>query len=211
MTYMGKKTNKQYVVIAVGPGGYFNPDTSAPTVIAAYALVPKGQGRLAAARAMPEGAGREPQDLPAPAQPVAQPVPFSHKVHVQGGMQCDGCHKALGNSGKLRGKLQIPGIADCMACHATIKTDSPAIQKLARIQKDDDLLAWKRLYQLPGFVYFSHPKHSDAKVECQVCHGPVQDREALWQEKEVNMNTCVNCHKLRSATISCDRCHDIGH
>jgi quinoprotein glucose dehydrogenase len=44
MTYLGKRTKKQFVVIAVGPGGYFNPDATAPTVLAAYALIQKGQG-----------------------------------------------------------------------------------------------------------------------------------------------------------------------
>lgn len=204
MTYMGKKTGKQFVVIAFGPGGYFNPDTSAPRVIAAYALVPKGQG-MAVARPLPGGNGREPQNLPPPASPVVQPIPFSHQVHVQAGMECGGCHQPLGNSGKL----QIPGLPECMTCHATIKTDSPAVREMARMQEGSKLVAWKRLYQLPSFVYFSHQKHAD--VKCQVCHGPVQDQNVLWQEKEVNMNTCVNCHKLYKATITCDRCHDIGH
>src|ERR1019366_4519307 len=93
MTYMGKKTKKQYVVIAVGPGGYFNTDTTAPMVIAAYALVPKGQGLVGGPRTIPGGTGREPQNLPAPATAVTQPVEFSHKVHVQQGMKCDSRHQ----------------------------------------------------------------------------------------------------------------------
>ena len=31
------------------------------------------------------------------------------------GMKCDTCHKAVGASGKM----QIPGVADCMGCHQT--------------------------------------------------------------------------------------------
>jgi len=212
MTYLGKKTKKQFVVIAVGPGGYFNPDTTAPTVLAAYALFPKGQGpgkvRLQALpRTISAGPGREPQDIGAPAQAIAQPIPFSHRQHVQAGPKCGSCHQPTGTSGKM----QLPGVADCMACHQSIKTDSPAIQKLAQVQRDDNLLSWTRVYTLPDFVFFSHEKHTNANVACAVCHGPVKDRDYLWQEKEVSMVACVDCHKLRKAPVNCDLCHNIGH
>ncbi|HMD83402.1 MAG TPA: PQQ-binding-like beta-propeller repeat protein [Terriglobia bacterium] len=212
MTYLGKKTKKQFVVVAVGPGGYFNPDTSAPTVLAAYALFPKGQGpaRLRAqtyARTISASPGREPQDLPAPAQAIAQPNPFSHRQHIQAGFKCEVCHQPVGASGKMA----IPGVADCMNCHQSIKTESPAIQRLAQIQRDDDLIAWRPVYKLPDFVYFSHQKHLRASVECAVCHGPVKDRDQLWQEKEISMVACVDCHKLRKSPLNCDLCHNIGH
>jgi glucose dehydrogenase len=212
MTYMGVKSGKQFVVVAVGPGGYFNPDSSAPTVLAAYALYPKGQGpaRLRAGaypRTLSASPAREPQELPAPANPIAQPIAFSHRRHVQAGFQCDTCHQAVGTSGKM----QVPAAAECMTCHATIKHDSPSIQKLIELRADDRLLAWKPVYRLPDFVYFSHQKHLDAHVECAVCHGDVKDRDQLWQEKEVSMVACVNCHKLRNAPVNCDLCHNIGH
>ena len=98
-----------------------------------------------------------------------------------------------------------------MTCHESIKTDSLVIKKLAEMQTAHQPLHWTRLYQLPGLVFFSHQKHLDKKVACQVCHGPVQERAALWQEKDISMNTCVNCHKLQKASLTCDRCHDIGH
>jgi quinoprotein glucose dehydrogenase len=212
MTYLGKKTKKQFVVVAVGPGGYFNPDTTAPTVVAAYALFPEGRGPArmrtqSESHTISVAPGREPQDLPAPAKPITQPIPFSHRVHVQTGMKCDACHEAAGSSGKM----QIPAAAECMACHQSIKTDSPAIRKLAQIQKDDILLSWTRVYSLPDIVFFSHQKHLNAKVECAVCHGPVKDRDNLWQEKDVSMVACVDCHKLRKAPVNCDLCHNIGH
>lgn len=212
MTYWGNNTHKQYVVVAVGPGGYFNPDTSAPTVLAAYALFPKGQGpeRLRAdayPRTISSTPGREPQELPAPATAIVQPIPFSHRQHVQAGFPCQTCHEPLGPSGKM----SVPGAAECMNCHQTIKTDSPAIKKLAALRADDRLIAWKPVYTLPDFVYFSHQKHLDAQVACAVCHGPVQQRDQLWQEKEVSMVACVDCHKLRKAAVNCDACHNIGH
>ncbi len=209
MTYFGKKTRKQFVVIAVGPGGYFNPDTTAPTVLAPYALVPKGQGISGGVptRTIPPGVGHEPPDISPPAQAATQPLPFSHKLHVQVGLKCDSCHQTSATGEKM----QIPAVAECMTCHESVKTDSPAIQQLAQLKKDNQTISWIRLYRLPDYVFFSHQKHINAKVDCEVCHGPVQDRDALGQEKEISMVTCINCHKLRKASVSCDLCHNIGH
>jgi hypothetical protein len=98
-----------------------------------------------------------------------------------------------------------------MACHQTIKTDSPAIQKLAQLQKTNSPISWTPVYKLPDLAFFNHQKHLNATVACAVCHGPVAEREALWQEKDISMAACVNCHKLRKARLNCDLCHNIGH
>jgi quinoprotein glucose dehydrogenase len=213
MTYLGKKTKKQFVVIAVGPGGYFNTDSSAPAVLAAYALFPKGQSspaqvRLQAqSRTIPAGPGSEPQQItPPPAAPM-QPIPFSHKRHANAGMKCDDCHQ-LSETGK---QMQIPDVAECMNCHQTVMKESPAIQELVQLEKDSQKLSWIRVYRLPDVVFFGHEKHIDAKVDCEVCHGAVRDRDVLQQEKDISMVSCVNCHKLRKASVSCDLCHNIGH
>ena len=153
------------------------------------------------------GPGREPQGISAPAKMVTQPIPFSHKRHAQAGMDCDTCHLALGTGEQL----QIPGAAECMGCHRSIRKDSPAIQKLAQLEKENQPLLWTRLYHLPNFVFFSHQKHIDANVKCVVCHGAVKDRDNIWQEKDVSMVACVDCHKLRKVSVSCDLCHNIGH
>ncbi len=213
MTYLGKKTKKQFVVIAVGPGGYFNTNASATPVLAAYALLPEGQNGPARAmrqsepREISAGPGREPRDMRAGADAVTQPVPFSHGRHSQAGMKCNVCHQ----KSEAGEQLQIPGVAECMPCHQSIKTDSAAIRKLAELEKQSQPLSWTRLYQLPDFVHFSHQRHMNAKVECETCHGPVSDRDSLWQEKDISMGACVDCHKLRKASVSCDLCHDMGH
>jgi hypothetical protein len=120
-------------------------------------------------------------------------------------MTCEACHQAAATNGKM----SIPGVTDCMACHQSIKADSPVIQKLARLQNSD--LSWTRVYKLPDLAFFSHQKHVNASVKCEVCHGPVKDRDGLWQEKDISMTACVDCHKLRKARLNCDLCHNIGH
>jgi len=50
LTYQGKKTKKQFVVIAVGAGGNIGDDASGPITLAAYALFPKGESSPAQAK-----------------------------------------------------------------------------------------------------------------------------------------------------------------
>jgi quinate dehydrogenase (quinone) len=212
MTYMGRRTSRQFVVIAVGSGGNIGDDASGPTVLAAYTLYPKGEISPAQARLqeelakMPVGAGSEPPEINPPLAPPTQPIPFSHRRHVAAGMECSNCHQ-LASDGK---QMQIPNLTECMACHQAIKTTSPAVQKMSQMQKSGQQIPWIPVYKLPAFVFFSHQKHMDAKVDCAVCHGAVRDQDVLRQEKQISMVACVNCHKLRKAPTSCGLCHNVG-
>ena len=217
LTYLGEQSKKQFVVIAVGPGGNFGDGAFGPTALAAYTLFPKGQSSPAEARLQTElqamqvgdaNTGSEPQDIHPPLPAPAQPIAFSHKQHVTtAGMKCDDCHQ-LSTDGK---QIRIPNVATCMNCHQTVMAASPEIQKLARFEKESQEISWARVYQLPPFVFFSHQKHVDAKVACAVCHGEVRNQNALSQEKDISMASCVNCHQLRKASISCGLCHDVGY
>ena len=212
LTYLGKKTNKQFVVIAVGAGGNIGDDASGPTALAAYTLFPKGESSPAQVRLqtqlkkIPAGPGREPPRINPPLAAPAQPVPFSHRRHTTAGMTCDNCHEPS-KTGRNR---QIPNLPTCMSCHQSVMKASPAIQKLDQLQKAGQELSWIRLYQLPNFVFFNHQKHLDAKVGCEVCHGAVRERDVLRQEIETSMVACINCHKLRKVSVSCGLCHNIG-
>lgn len=215
MTYLGEKTRKQFVVIAVGPG-YLSNNTLTPSALTAYTLFPKGQPSAAQLRldkeiqgnqAVLTGPGSEPPTIASPLPAPNQPIPFSHKLHLGVGLKCDNCH-VLSKDGK---QMQIANVAECMVCHQAIGVASPAIQKLAQAQKENKKISWARVYQLPDFVFFSHRTHLDAKIGCAVCHGAVQEQAALRQEKDISMVSCVNCHKLYHAPVTCDTCHDIGY
>lgn len=212
LTYLGERNKRQYVVMAIGPGGNIEAGGSGPTALVAYALLPAGEKEAptltsgqASTRTIGSGPGSEPATLePAPAA-IAQPLPFSHREHVTAGMKCDDCHQTAGG-GKDMG---IPNVQECMKCHRTVRGDSAVIQKLAAMERSGQQIEWARVYQLPAFVFFSHEKH--AKTGCEVCHGAVASRDALWQEKDESMTGCVNCHKLRQAPVSCGLCHTVGY
>jgi hypothetical protein len=144
------------------------------------------------------------EKLPLPAP--EQPLPFSHRIHVgQAAIKCQDCHP-IREPGFQAG---LPREAACMGCHATVKKDSPAIEKLAALAKAKTAVPWKKIYSVPEYVWFSHEVHvKDAGLDCVTCHGPVAEREVLFKEKPTNMFSCMACHSKRGANNGCDVCHN---
>jgi hypothetical protein len=142
------------------------------------------------------------QENSAPQQPIA----FSHKQHVGLGVKCLDCH-TMRAPGFEAG---IPQEATCMGCHTTVKTDNPAIRKLAEFYETKRPVPWVKVYEVPDFVYFSHTVHyREAHIECESCHGPVAEREVIAKEKPTSMISCIACHEKSKATRECGTCHDI--
>lgn len=64
---------------------------------------------------------------------------------------------------------------------------------------DDNIagpIPWVRIHNLPDHAYFNHAQHvSVGKVECQTCHGPVEEMEKVYQYSPLSMGWCINCHR----------------
>lgn len=134
-----------------------------------------------------------------------QPIPFSHKTHAEAAkLTCQDCH-AMAGPGERAG---LPATAKCMACHTSVKTDSPHIAKLAALHKEKRPVPWLRVYEIAGYVFFSHKIHTEAGAKCETCHGPVAQRDVLTKEVKHNMGTCMDCHKQNKAPNECTACHD---
>ncbi|MBK9960582.1 MAG: c-type cytochrome [Saprospiraceae bacterium] len=57
-------------------------------------------------------------------------------------------------------------------------------------------IEWIRIHNLPDHVYFNHAQHvSIGKIECQKCHGKVEEMELLRQYSLLSMGWCINCHR----------------
>ncbi len=55
---------------------------------------------------------------------------------------------------------------------------------------------WVRIHNLPDHAYFNHAQHvSVGKVECQQCHGKVEEMELVGQVAPLSMGWCINCHR----------------
>jgi hypothetical protein len=123
---------------------------------------------------------------------VNQPVPFSHKHHVDDdGIDCRFCHTSVETSAFAG----IPPIATCMTCHSQLFTDAPMLKPLLDSWKSGVPLRWNRVYQLPDFVYFNHSIHIAKGVGCVSCHGRIDKMPLTQRVAPLSMEWCLDCHR----------------
>jgi cytochrome c2 len=150
-----------------------------------------------------------------------QPIYYSHKVHAGiNQISCLYCHGGAWES-KHAG---IPSINICMNCHKVVSSyekgpklydeDGKEINGTAEIQKlyqyagftpgpgaqwdpaKGKSPAWIKIHNLPDHVYFNHAQHTKVgNVQCQTCHGNIQEMDKVKQVAELSMGWCVNCHR----------------
>ena len=139
---------------------------------------------------------------------VEQPLQFSHAHHVGGmGLDCRYCHTSVEKS-SFAG---IPPTKTCMNCHSQIFSASPYLEPVRESFRSDRAIQWTRVHDLPDFVYFDHSIHVNKGVGCTTCHGQVDRMPLMWQEKSLQMEWCLDCHRQperyvrpRSAVFSVD-------
>jgi len=137
-----------------------------------------------------------------------QPIAFSHTLHAgTNGIACVYCH-----SGAEKGKTAgVPSANVCMNCHKFIKKGpTTGTAEIAKIYKALDYdpdkgtygpnqkpIQWTRVHNLPDLAYFNHSQHYVVgKIECQTCHGPVQDSMTVaMQYSPLTMGWCIDCHR----------------
>ncbi len=119
-----------------------------------------------------------------------QPIAYSHKVHVEVGIQCLFCHTSA-----LKTPLAgIPSMQKCMGCHDVIATDNPDIQQVASYYESGEPIPWVRVNLQPDFVYFNHQPHLGAGLNCETCHGDVGQMDVTRQTVKMDMGWCLDCH-----------------
>jgi hypothetical protein len=121
-----------------------------------------------------------------------QPIHYSHKFT----RETMGLAVNIHSSSRVSKHSGIPSLNVCMNCHKSIAevsdtTATPEYSKAFMMQKSksyirllDGMLPIKKytgkmglMIHLPSFVYI-HSQHVNvAGVECQTCHGPVQEYE----------------------------------
>jgi hypothetical protein len=121
-----------------------------------------------------------------------QPVPFSHKHHVQGlGVQCQYCHTTVETSSYAG----IPPTKTCINCHAQIWTNAQLLEPVRQSWATGKSLPWIKVHDLPDYVYFSHEIHVHKGVGCASCHGRVDQMPLMYAENTLQMEWCLNCHR----------------
>jgi len=146
-----------------------------------------------------------------------QPIHYSHKIHAgDNGIDCKYCH----SSARVSKHSGIPSLNVCMNCHKSIYevAESTATEEYSKEFYDKEIqklynavgwndaeqkytgktkpVKWIRIHNLPDFAYFNHSQHvTVAGVECQTCHGPVEEMEIMYQHSPLTMGWCINCHR----------------
>jgi len=153
-----------------------------------------------------------------------QPIHYSHKIHAGANqIECKYCH----SSARVSKHSGIPSLNVCMNCHQNIAEYNgeedlengytkdfytKEIKKLyAAVGWDEESqsytgetqpVKWVRIHNLPDFVYFNHAQHVEVgQIECQKCHGPVEEMEVMYQYSPLTMGWCINCHRETNVKV----------
>ncbi len=162
-------------------------------------------------------------------QPI-QPIHYSHKVHAgDNKIECKYCHSSARVS-KTSGIPSLNVCMNCHKSIYEYKgnPEGPSQEDLAKgytnefytgeIKKlykavgwdeenqkytgESQPVEWVRIHNLPDFAYFNHSQHvSVAGIECQTCHGPVEEMEVMYQFAPLTMGWCVNCHRETNVNV----------
>ena len=135
-----------------------------------------------------------------------QPIAFSHKLHAgEHQINCAYCHTSVYKSKSAN----IPSANICMNCHSQIKTESPEIKKIYRAIERKQPIQWVRIHNLPDLAYFNHSQHTQvAGLQCQTCHGPIQNMEVVYQYSALTMGWCINCHREMPINVKDNKYYD---
>ena len=156
------------------------------------------------------------EDAPGP----TQPIPFSHKHHAgEFGIDCQYCHSGTDRS-QAAG---VPSVEICMGCHSQFPAEYDELEGIQILKKhweEQTPIEWKQIHRLPEHVQFRHNRHLSAGLECQQCHGQVEDLHKLhlvpddswWYlvpVAKLEMGWCIQCHREngQQASQDCLTCH----
>jgi hypothetical protein len=148
----------------------------------------------------------------------AQPIAFYHRVHAGAvadsgnAIPCMYCHYTADRSVSAG----IPSVQLCVGCHvpgssnpaadpgnATLaypsaerdSTWNAEASKLVGYWKRQESIPWVKVHNLPDHVMFPHFTHVNAGLQCQTCHGQVQEMKTVYQYSSLRMGWCISCHR----------------
>ncbi len=162
-----------------------------------------------------------------------QPIHYSHKIHAgDNKIECKYCH----SSARVSKTSGIPSLNVCMNCHKSISevAETTATEDHSKEFYDGEIaklydavgwdvdnqkytgetkpVKWVRIHNLPDFAYFNHSQHvSVAGVECQKCHGPVEEMEVMYQHAPLTMGWCINCHRETNVKVADNKYYEKIH
>lgn len=139
---------------------------------------------------------------------AAQPLVFNHKVHMDEDMACGECHLHAEDGVYAT----LPPTRVCMLCHEEAQGEDPEEPKVREFaEAEDAYIPFPIANELVGHVYFSHEAHVTwAAMDCDECHGDMAEATepvTVNQVAVLTMETCMDCHEERGASLDCIACH----
>lgn len=146
-----------------------------------------------------------------PAEAAEQPIAFFHNVHAgDNEIPCLYCHFTAERSPTAN----VPSVQLCVGCHVpgsgaidpslaqlafpTADRDSTwnaEAQKLVGYWQRQEAIPWVEVHDLPTHVQFPHVSHVRVGLQCQTCHGPVEEMEEVYKFSSLQMGWCIDCHR----------------
>jgi mono/diheme cytochrome c family protein len=153
-----------------------------------------------------------------------QPIFYSHKVHaganqinclychagaeksrqamIPSSNICMNCHKQInsysgdplhdaeGNAVDANKQIQM------LYYYAGWNPTTNSYKLRADGEIDAHPIEWTKIHNLPDHVYFNHSQHVKVgQVQCQRCHGQIQEMDEVYQFAPLSMGWCINCHR----------------
>ncbi len=71
-------------------------------------------------------------------------------------------------------------------------------------------IQWVKVHNLPDHVYFNHSQHVKVgEVQCQRCHGDIQEMDEVYQFAPLSMGWCINCHRQTEVQFTNNKYYDV--
>jgi hypothetical protein len=148
-----------------------------------------------------------------------QPIPFSHAHHTGTfEIDCLYCHSGTDRS-RAAG---MPSVEVCMGCHESFAPEYDQLEGIRILKEHWDEqkpIEWLQIHRLPEHAKFRHNRHVAAGVECQDCHGVIEEMDKVYLVPDTNfwhfgmpaqkleMGWCIQCHNKFEASRDCLTCH----
>lgn len=150
-------------------------------------------------------------------------APFSHRMHLEMGLTCTGCHAAAAASTKADDNL-LPSPQVCRGCHpAGVAPRRPAPLPTP-VTKFNHALHL-RMSSIIAPLIASAIDHGDylqpagaatvrahlnTKNACEACHRGMEQSDEVTAAAMPNMADCLVCHAKIDLPWTCEDCHSKG-
>ncbi len=132
---------------------------------------------------------------------------------------CMNCHKQINEyTGEEEHPLytnegeKVDGTAEIQKLYEYAGWDP--VKKAYNRDEEGNILAkpmdWVKIHNLPDHVYFNHSLHVvSGKVQCQQCHGNIEEMDEVFQYAELSMGWCINCHRETNVNFASNNYYSI--